>query len=611
MEPSMTADAKPLPAPISADRPRGSRWDYALFAALSVLPVVAAVADLPLALIIAASAPALIALQWLVWRRGGWRLIGPHSYYDLIRISRKGRTTLLRTLFLVALFGAVAYTFEKHRPASLNVDVHRIARLRDQLARLNMRCVHAWFLLQNITIVILTPAYLGGAIAEEREGGTLDLLLATGLYGREIVLGKLLARLVHLGGFLIAGLPVFSIMLVLGGIDVWVLLTGWVNSAALLLTTASFCIMFSTMPVRASTAIMFSYGVVLPIGGCCVGFWETELHGATFLNWTEPLIFLGIGYGFTIAFCVSVAITAVRLPEMPHEAGASRWNQPEPVLPAVIGAFAQTPPAVAELVNEAVHRSRLPPVADDALLWKERYTGGRSLLVIPEFLVLLVMPAAMLIPLLLASGSAIIADSDRTLVGVLHGFADGWGDGLRGAYAFFLICYGIGVAFRTAGSVVRERQMHTLDMLLQLPGERHEILSAKWLGALFKGRPWLMLAVGDLWFGLVIGVYHPVTFLFLLLGAVPWILALCSVGLLISTIVRTTAQANLAMGCTLLALAVYAGTIGSPPRSLVCTWWDSPSLAWGDYMSLAVSTVAALLVACWASALASTVFARK
>ena len=607
----MTADAKPLPVPTSADRPRGSRWDYALFAALTVSPVVAAVADLPLTVIIAASAPPLVALQWLVWRRGGWRLIGPHSYYDLIRMSRKGRTTLLRVLFLVALFGAIAYTFERHRPANLKVNVHRIADLREQLARLNMRCAHAWFLLQNITIVILTPAYLGGAIAEERERGTLQLLLATGLYGREILLGKLLARLVHLGAFLVAGLPVFSIMLVLGGIDVWVLLTGWIHSAVLLLTAASVCIMFSTMPVRASSAIVISYAVVLPIGGCCVGLWETELQGATFADSTESLIFLAIGYGFTIAFCVSVAITAVRLPEMPHEAGALRWEQPEPILPAVVEAFAQTPPAVAELVNEAVHWPRLPPVADNALLWKERYTGGRSLLVIPEFLVLLVMPAAMLIPLLMASGSAIIADGDRTLAGVLHGFADSWGDGLRAAYGFFLVCYCIGVAFRAAGCVVRERQRHTLDMLLQLPTERHEILSAKWLGALLKGWPWLILAVGDLCFGLVIGVYHPVTFLFLLLGPVPWILALCSVGLLISTIVSTTAQANLAMGCTLLAVAVCAGTIGAAPKSMVCSWWGTPSLAWGDAMTLAVSTAAALLVACWASAMASLVFARK
>ena len=47
---------------------------------------------------------------------------------------------------------------------------------------------------QFITVVLLTPAYVAGAIAEEKDRKTLEFMLATDLLNREIVLSKLLAR---------------------------------------------------------------------------------------------------------------------------------------------------------------------------------------------------------------------------------------------------------------------------------------------------------------------------------------------------------------------------------------------------------------------------------
>ncbi len=177
--------ASPKALAMFADRPRGARWDYALLAIAVVLPVLGVIADQPVALTVALAMPALVALQWFVSRRGGWRLIGPHSYYDLIRMSRKGRGILLRSLFLLALLGGIGYSYEQALPIGINIDDvdgeepllfldrgmapgrSSAAVMRERLARFNTRCVYAWFLLQNITILLLTPAYVGGAIAED------------------------------------------------------------------------------------------------------------------------------------------------------------------------------------------------------------------------------------------------------------------------------------------------------------------------------------------------------------------------------------------------------------------------------------------------------------
>src|SRR4051812_39737847 len=50
---------------------------------------------------------------------------------------------------------------------------------------------------QGLSLLILVPALVAGTIADERQRNTLPDLLATGMTGSEIVLGKLSSRLLH------------------------------------------------------------------------------------------------------------------------------------------------------------------------------------------------------------------------------------------------------------------------------------------------------------------------------------------------------------------------------------------------------------------------------
>src|SRR2546430_14080099 len=73
-------------------------------------------------------------------------------------------------------------------------------------------------LVQPLAVTILTPAYVAGAIAEEKDRKTMEFLLATDLRNREIVLSKLLSRLANLTLFLLTGLPILSLIQFLGGV---------------------------------------------------------------------------------------------------------------------------------------------------------------------------------------------------------------------------------------------------------------------------------------------------------------------------------------------------------------------------------------------------------
>ena len=72
---------------------------------------------------------------------------------------------------------------------------------------------------QLVTLLCLLPALVAGVIADEHQRKTLHYLLASRLSSLEIVLGKLGARLLHVGTFVALGLPVVCLLALYGGLD--------------------------------------------------------------------------------------------------------------------------------------------------------------------------------------------------------------------------------------------------------------------------------------------------------------------------------------------------------------------------------------------------------
>ena len=94
---------------------------------------------------------------------------------------------------------------------------------------------------QNLAVFALAPVYLATAITEGAKGN-VDLLHTTQLHDREIILSKLVGRMGHLAGVLLAGLPVLSLAQFMGGVDMGLLLANFALTAINLWTAASVCI---------------------------------------------------------------------------------------------------------------------------------------------------------------------------------------------------------------------------------------------------------------------------------------------------------------------------------------------------------------------------------
>ena len=72
--------------------------------------------------------------------------------------------------------------------------------------------------LQLGLVALLAPVFTAGAITQEKDSQTYDILLCTPLSNGQIVLGSLLSRLFFIVALLVSGIPIFSITQVFGGV---------------------------------------------------------------------------------------------------------------------------------------------------------------------------------------------------------------------------------------------------------------------------------------------------------------------------------------------------------------------------------------------------------
>ena len=185
----------------------------------------------------------------------------PVFFHELRTVARTGERTRGTALGLFLLYLVIQSTSRRESYASPS-DANQEYTSRE-LAEIGMKLFGDVVFLQAIVILLLTPAFVAGTIAEDRQRKVLSYLLASPLSGAEIVLGKLAARLVNLVVLVAVGLPVVSIALFLGGIDpanVWL----WYGSSfSTLYLLAGVSIFVSTFSQRPRDAILRTYLIEL------------------------------------------------------------------------------------------------------------------------------------------------------------------------------------------------------------------------------------------------------------------------------------------------------------------------------------------------------------
>ncbi|WOV85126.1 ABC transporter permease [Sporosarcina jeotgali] len=112
-------------------------------------------------------------------------------------------------------------------------------------------------------VLFITPGLTAGTISGERERQTLPMLLTTSQSSFQIVTGKLLSSVLFLLLLIFAGLPVYSMVFLFGGISPVLLVKSLLFLFVTLLAIGSLGVLFSTLIRRTTVSMIATYGSML------------------------------------------------------------------------------------------------------------------------------------------------------------------------------------------------------------------------------------------------------------------------------------------------------------------------------------------------------------
>jgi ABC-type transport system involved in multi-copper enzyme maturation permease subunit len=507
--------------------------------------------------------------------RQGWlKLLGPVLFYDMIRTARRSRYSIMRIFYGCALLFILAYMFLM---LFLQTQIQNRQMERREFAMVAEGFFFGFILIQMVLVIVLTPAYVAGAIAEEKDRKTMEFMLATDLANREIVLSKLLSRLANLTLLLLTGLPVLSILQFIGGVDQELMLAGFAWIGLTMLGLASVSILFSTVFQKPRDAISLTYLLAFAYAALATFGFVMSRTNHPFMSlplWfgddppTPRSLLTAINGGNPVAVLIEVtmAMNGVSMrgarttlaAEIAPILARYAWFHLGVSAVAILWSILRLRAiALKQTVGGTTAKLRWwqrlrPTVGQFPMLWKEIFVEGRM-----KFNWLVWIPIIVLVALTLGFGLWILGEhlyheivGDRGR-GVFGRFDRGnpW-ERLRENMNVWFRIAGTGVAcllilmvgVRASTSITNEREKDTLDALIASPLSGASMLFAKLVGNLLSVR------LGLVWFGsmlllaLFTGGIHPLGVPIVVIGCVVYAVAITMIGLFYSMTCKTSLQ---------------------------------------------------------------------
>ncbi len=173
---------------------------------------------------------------------------------ELVTSARRARYFLWRVLYAALLLAVLILVYL----ISFGLEETTIAAA----AEFAQSYLQSFALLQLAAVLLLGPAVTAGAIARERETRTIEYLFTTHLTSAEIVLQKLAAAIAQLTVAVLAGVPVLSIAMLLGGITPEKVLAVTVVTMSTIAAVTSVSLAASTISPRSREAVAAAYGIL-------------------------------------------------------------------------------------------------------------------------------------------------------------------------------------------------------------------------------------------------------------------------------------------------------------------------------------------------------------
>ncbi len=183
-----------------------------------------------------------------------WRLVPANPI--LVRVvhggSRRSRHLWIRFAYLGVLMVVVLFAMTQISGSSTLVDLAKSASqmfMGASIAQLALMC-------------FLAPMFTAGAITQERDAQTYNILLTTPLSNAQIVMGTLMSRLYFVIVLLLAGLPIFLITMIYGGVRMAQIMQSAAIAGSTAVITGSLAICISMIRVGTRKTIFSFYMMI-------------------------------------------------------------------------------------------------------------------------------------------------------------------------------------------------------------------------------------------------------------------------------------------------------------------------------------------------------------
>jgi ABC-type transport system involved in cytochrome c biogenesis permease component len=349
---------------------------------------------------------------------------------------------------------------------------------------------YAWAAAGFALSALVAPAIAAGAVSDDRERGSLDLLRLTDVRPWELVAGRTTSR--------VAVAVLVPVAIAPGVVATWWLsaadgrAVGWVMAAAAVTAASGACgaVLASLYAARTRAAVTGVYGLAAAYVCGSAQLYYLSVTGLA----TDPLALRAVGWA-TAADPLATALRAFGSAGDP--AGpAVRYLAVHAALAAAAAGWAAFR-AAALIPREPGRRAkgeaggRRRAVGERPFVWKEVVVdrglrlGWAGRVVSAALLVFTVGPAA-------AIGFYLADEPDEQV-------AEAMGYWVRLAGALVATAMTVAVAVRAAAAVSGERDRRTLDGLLLAPDADRALVPAKLVGSVCGVRWWavLLLAVWE------------------------------------------------------------------------------------------------------------------
>jgi ABC-type transport system involved in multi-copper enzyme maturation permease subunit len=419
-------------------------------------------------------------------------MIGPILSQELLLGSRRSRQMIFRRLYTGWLVVQVLFTYWILYRADLF-----FRGIAGNTSNINgagefARSLTDTLIVQQLVLILLaTPAYAAGAITDEKTRGTLQFLFAAAVTSWEIILGKLLGRVIQVGLLVLATLPMLCAFGVFAGMNLLSIVGLFAVTAAPLLALGAVSLLASVWSRQTRDAVL---GVYICGVAAFLVVWATG-----YLYVFNPLHTLEPAWGAN-----------PDLPELTRRLALSvlAWSTIA-VVCLGLAVWRLRPAYFRQLQGDNRPRkarwwlARRTAVPDEPIRWKERHVEGiaplASLRQLPRWLGLTLIAAATVVSSLTIIGvhltvavtplefGRLLLDPVK-LIELSGPAPDAFYWQAVAALALATLLVGV----RCSGAVTGERERQTWEALLLTPLPVRDLIRGKLWGIIGASHPYLL-----------------------------------------------------------------------------------------------------------------------